>query len=61
MKKRRPIHTHKKTKRFNGIFGYPEEEIEVDPTVVSATEMTGLLPAVREDEFDEDEFEEYFM
>ena len=61
MKKHRPLHTQKKSKRFNGIVGLQHEEIEIDPTVVSATEMTGLIPAVREDEYSEEEFEEYFL
>lgn len=61
MKKHRPIHTQRKSKRFNGIFGYPQEEVEIDPTIVSSTEMTGLLPAVRDDEYGEEDFEEYFL
>lgn len=61
MKKHRPIYAQRKSKRFNGIFGYPQEETEIDPSIVSATEMTGLLPAVRDDEYSEEDFEEYFM
>ena len=60
MKKYKPIHTKKKSKRFNGIFDPEHGDIELDPELVSSTEMTGAVPAARE-EYEEDSFEEYFI
>lgn len=60
MKKRKPIFNGQKSKRYNGIFNPVPGDVELDPEIVSSTEMTGAIPASPED-CDEDEFEEYYF
>lgn len=60
MKKYKPIHTEKKSKRYNGIFNPERGDLELDSEIVSANEMTGAVPAARE-EYEEDSFEKYFL
>ena len=43
-----------------GVFGYDDEGLTIDPDVVSSTEMTGAIPAAR-DEYDEDALEDYYF
>ncbi len=59
MKKRKPIFDNRRSKRYNGIFNPEVGDIELDPEIVSSTEMTGAVPA-SPDEYDEDGFEEYY-
>lgn len=60
MKKRKPIFNSNKSKRYNGIFNPEVGDIELDPEIVSSTEMTGAVPASPE-ESDEDDFEDYYF
>ncbi len=60
MKKRKPIFNSNKSKRYNGIFDPEVGDIELDPEIVSSTEMTGAVPASLVDS-DEDEIEEYYF
>lgn len=60
LKKYKPIHKEKKSKRYNGIFNPEHGDIELDSEIVSATEMTGAVPAARE-EYEDDAFEEYYL
>ncbi len=60
MKKRKPIFNSNKSKRYNGIFDPEAGDIELDPEIVSSTEMTGAVPAARED-YDEDGIEDYYF
>lgn len=60
MKKYKPIFKNRKSKRYNGIFDPEHGDVELDPEIVSSTEMTGAVPAARE-EYEEDAFEEYYM
>lgn len=64
MKRSKSNQPPKKTKRFNGYINYEDnyedEERELDPEIVSATEMTGKIPAVGYDEYESDTFEDYY-
>ncbi len=60
MKKRKPIFDNRRNKRYNGIFNPEVGDIELDPEIVSSTEMTGAVPATPE-ECDEDDFEDYYF
>ena len=55
-----PLHNDRKSKRYNGIFNPESGDLELDPEIVFTTEMTGAVPAARE-EYEEDSFEEYFL
>lgn len=61
MKKCRPVFTHDKSKRYNGIFDPEADSVTLDRDIVSSTEMTGAVPAAREEPYDEDAFEEYYF
>ena len=52
----------KKTKRFDGAFRYEDEDRELDPEIVSCTEMTGMIPAAYgdDDEYEFDSVEDYY-
>lgn len=55
-----PLHNDRKSKRYNGIFNPESGDLELDPEIVATTEMTGAVPAARE-EYEEDSFEEYYL
>lgn len=63
MKKRKPITSNmragKRSKRYNGVFDPESCNITLDPEIVSSTEMTGAVPAAREEPYSEDAMEEY--
>ena len=63
MKKRKPITSNmqagKRSKRYNGVFDPESSNITLDPRIVSSTEMTGAVPAAREEPYEEDAMEEY--
>ena len=61
MKKRKPVFTNGKSKRYNGIFDPDAGSVTLDPDIVSSTEMTGAVPAAREEPYDEDTLEEYYF
>ena len=61
MKKRRPVFTHDKSKRYNGIFDPEAGSVTLDSDIVSSTEMTGAIPAPREEPYDENDFDEYYF
>lgn len=48
-------------KRYNGIFDPEREDLELDAEIVSANEMTGAVPAARQEPYDDDAFEEYYF
>ena len=59
-KKRKLSFPARKDGMMTGVFGYGEEGLTIDPDVVSSTEMTGAVPASR-DEYEEDALEEYYF
>ena len=60
MKKRTQNNPQKKSKRYNGTVNYEHEEMQLDPEIVSTTEMTGVVPAAPET-YEEDAFEENYF
>lgn len=61
MKKRKPMIHLPREKRYNGIFDPEREDLELDAEIVSANEMTGAVPAARQEPYDDDAFEEYYF
>lgn len=61
MKRYRPIHTQKPKERYNGVFDPEHGDLELDSQIVSSTEMTGAVPAARQEPYEEDAFEEFWF
>lgn len=54
----RPSRPHR---HYSGIFDLSHADLELDPSVVSGTEMTGAVPAAREEPYRDDAFDDYFF
>lgn len=61
MKKKKPVFRRLREKRYNGIFDPESGDLELDSVLVSANEMTGAVPAARQEPFEEDAFEEFYF
>ncbi len=59
MKRYRPLHARDPRDRYNGIFAPERGDLELDSQIVSSSEMTGAVPAARQEPYEEDAFEEY--
>lgn len=59
MKRYRPLHARDPRDRYNGIFDPERGDLELDSQIVSSSEMTGAVPAARQEPYEEDAFEEY--
>ena len=57
-KKRKLVFPPKNDESMSGVFGYNCEGLTLDSDIVSSTEMTGAVPAAR-DEYEDDAVEDY--
>ena len=55
----RPLHPRRLHEKYQGIFDPESGDVELEGTLVSSTEMTGAVPAARQEPYDENAFEEY--
>ena len=60
-KKRGVFRPYYSQKPYSGIFDSTYGDLEMDTSVVSGTEMTGAVPAAREEPYRDDEIDGYYF
>ena len=61
MKKKRPLFGDSPQKHYPGIFDPEAPDVELNEDIVSATEMTGAIPAARQEPADGDRIDNYYF
>ena len=61
MKKKRPVFGDSPQKHYPGMFDPDAPDVALSEDIVSATEMTGAIPAARQEPADDDRIDDYYF